>query len=110
MKNQRHPSCQECGACVDHLPTLVEFEGQEIFLFDPVVCEQCLLNLCDRFSVRCENCGGAIPPYSQVGVLKAECGKKEFVHMNTTCSTVGNAFYGYLGKGNLHNFIEIEAC
>jgi hypothetical protein len=110
MENQLHPSCQECGTKVDQLPTLVEFEGQEIFLFDPVICEQCLLSLCDRFSVRCENCGGSIPPYSQVGVLKAECGKREFVHMNTTCSTVGNAFYGYLGKGDLHHFIEIEAC
>lgn len=110
MENQLHPSCQECGTKVDQLPTLVEFEGQEIFLFDPVICEQCLLSLCNRFSVRCENCGGSIPPYSQVGVLKAECGKREFVHMNTTCSTVGNAFYGYLGKGNLHHFIEIEAC
>ncbi len=110
MENKIHPSCQECGAQVHHLPTLVEFEGQEIFLFDPVICEQCLLHLCDRFSVRCENCGGSIPPYSQVGVLKAEYGKREFVHMNTTCSTVGNAFYGYLGKGNLHHFIEIEAC
>ncbi len=110
MENKLHPSCQECEAQVHHLPTLVEFEGQEIFLFDPVICEKCLLHLCDRFSVRCENCGGSIPPYSQVGVLKAECGKREFVHMNTTCSTVGNAFYGYLGKGNLHHFIEIEAC
>jgi hypothetical protein len=110
MGNQIDRNCQECGTKVDHLPTLVEFEGQEIFLFDPVVCNKCLLDLCDSFSVKCENCGGPIPPYSQVGVLKAEHGQREFVHMNTTCSTVGSAFYGYWGKGKLHNFIEIEAC
>ena len=102
--------CQECGKEVEHTPTLVEYEGQEIFLFDPVVCKNCLLNLCDIFSVMCENCGGSIPPYSQVGVLKAENGQREFVHLNATCSTVGSAFYGYWGKGKLHNFIEIEAC
>ncbi|VAX32085.1 hypothetical protein MNBD_NITROSPINAE05-435 [hydrothermal vent metagenome] len=110
MEKQSNRCCQECGIRVDHLPTIVEFEEQEIFLFDPVVCKKCLLDLCDDYSVRCENCGGSIPPYSQVGVLKGECGKREFVHMNTSCSTVGSAFYGYLGKGNLHQFIEIEAC
>ena len=110
MGNQISRCCKECGTQVDHLPTLVEYEGQEIFLFDPVICKNCLLNLCDTFSVKCENCGGSIPPYSQVGVLKADNGQRQFVHMNTTCSTVGGAFYGYWGKGNLHNFIEIEAC
>ena len=110
MENQISRCCKECGTQVDHLPTLVEYEGQEIFLFDPVICKNCLLNQCDTFSVKCENCGGSIPPYSQVGVLKAENGQRQFVHMNTTCSTVGSAFYGYWGKGNLHHFIEIEAC
>ncbi|MCH8312709.1 MAG: hypothetical protein IID17_06955 [Nitrospinae bacterium] len=110
MGNQISRCCKECGTQVDHLPTLVEYEGQEIFLFDPVICKNCLLNLCDTFSVKCENCGGSIPPYSQVGVLKADNGQRQFVHMNITCSTVGSAFYGYWGKGNLHHFIEIEAC
>ncbi len=110
MENKNDTSCQECGQCVDHLPTLVEFEEQEIFLFDPVICQNCLLNLCREYSAVCQNCGGLIPPYTQVGVLKGENGEKQFVHMNTFCSTVGSAFYGYLGKGNLHQFIEIEAC
>ena len=110
MGLQNDRSCQECGVPVKDLPTLVEFEEQEIFLFDPVVCKNCLLNLCDNYSVVCENCRGLIPPYSQVGVLKGDAGTKQFVHMNTACSTVGTAFYGYWGKGKLHEFIEIEAC
>ena len=108
--NQNNCSCQECGAAVNRLPTLVEFEGQEIFLFDPVICENCLLDLCRNHSTVCGNCGGLIPPYTQVGVLKGDKGQKQFVHMNTSCSTVGSAFYGYLGKDKLHQFIEIEAC
>ncbi len=103
-------NCQECRVQVDHLPTVVEFEEQEIFLFHPVICALCLLDLCRKYATVCENCGGVIPPYTQVGVLKADDGKKQFVHMNTTCSTVGSAFHGYWGKGQLHHFIEIEAC
>lgn len=110
MELQNDCSCLECGAPVAGPPTIVEFEGQEIFLFDPIMCKNCLLSLCDDYSVVCENCRGLIPPYSQVGVLKRDGGGKQFVHMNTTCSTVGGAFYGYWGKGKLHEFIEIEAC
>ncbi|MFQ5451090.1 MAG: hypothetical protein ACE5E9_10715 [Nitrospinaceae bacterium] len=102
--------CLECGIAVVDLPTAVDFDGQEIFLFYPVICKTCLLNLCDRYSTLCGNCGGAIPPFSHVGVLKADGGKKQFVHMNSRCSTVGSAFHGYWGKGRLHHFIEIEAC
>lgn len=110
MRNPKELFCQECGKPVNHLPTLVEFEEQEIFLFDPVTCKNCLLDFCKKHSAVCQNCGGVIPPYTQVGVLKGDKGQKQFVHMNTSCSTVGSAFYGYLGKGNLHQFIEIEAC
>ncbi|GJL79677.1 MAG: hypothetical protein NPINA01_26660 [Nitrospinaceae bacterium] len=110
METDKNRSCEECQTPVDTLPTLVEFEGQEIFLFDPVVCKSCLLDLCKNHSAVCENCGGLIPPYTQVGVLKGDLGQKRYVHLNSTCSTVGSAFYGYLGKGKLHHFIEIEAC
>lgn len=102
--------CNECKAPVAERPTVIEFDGQEIFLFHPVVCAGCLMALCERFATVCANCGGAIPPYSQVGVLKDEAGHRQFVHMNTACQTVGSAFHGYWGRGNLHNFIEIEAC
>lgn len=103
-------SCSECGVEVRDLPTTVEYEEQEIHLFDPVVCEKCLLSLCEKFSTECANCGKKIPPYSQVGVLKGDGGETSFVHMIAQCSTVGSAFHGYWGKGKLHSFIQVEAC
>jgi len=104
------PVCQECRTSVSEVPTIIEYQGEEIFLFDPVVCEPCLHKLCERYSTQCANCGGCIPPYSQVGVLKGNGGRTQVVHMTTSCTTVGSAFYGYWGKGQLRNFIQIEAC
>ena len=102
--------CTQCGEEVRRRPTMAEYEGLEIYLFNPVLCKTCLLDLCDKHSVSCANCGGTIPPYTQVGVLKDDDGKKQFVHMTITCNTVGSAFHGYLGKGGLGRFVEIEAC
>ena len=45
-----------------------------------------------------------------VGVLKGNDGEKQFVHMTTSCLTVGSACHGYWGKGQLLDFLEIEAC
>ena len=104
------PVCQECGTRVDTAPTMIEYLGEEIYLFDPVVCEPCLHKLCKRYSTYCANCGGCIPPYSQVGVLKGDAGQKQVVHTTTSCTAAGSAFYGYWGKGQLRNFIQIEAC
>lgn len=100
----------ECGVEVSTSPTSIAFHNQEIHLFDPVVCASCLQSLCEKYSTQCANCGEPIPPYSQVGVLKGDDGERQFVHMTTTCSTVGSAFHGYWGKGKLREFIEIEAC
>lgn len=102
--------CKECGTEVAEQPTSVEYEGQEVHLFDPVLCRECLLALCTKHSVECANCGGKIPPYTQVGVLKANRGEKQYVHMTTACTTVGSAFHGYLGKGELKHFVQVEAC
>ena len=104
------PVCQECGTRVNTAPTMIEYLGEEIYLFDPVVCEPCLHKLCKRYSTYCANCGGCIPPYSQVGVLKGDAGQKQVVHTITSCTTAGSVFYGYWGKGQLRNFIQIEAC
>ncbi len=105
-----NPVCQECKTPVSVVPTVIEYKGEEIYLFDPVVCHLCLHKLCEHCSTQCANCGGCIPPFSQVGVLKANDGQKQLVHMTTSCTTVGSAFYGYWGKGQLHSFIQIEAC
>ena len=102
--------CVECGGTAGPRPTIVDYQEQEIFLFYPIICAQCLFRLCEQHSVTCANCGGIIPPFTQVGVLKGNSGTKQFVHMKTTCSTVGSAFHGYLGKGELREFIQIEAC
>lgn len=112
MKDHEGDSCccVECGYRVSSRPTAAVYQGQEIHLFHPVVCEKCLLKLCQQYSTVCANCGGTIPPYSQVGVLKGDGREKQFVHMTTACSTVGSAFHGYWGKGKLHKFVEIEAC
>ena len=104
------PVCQECGTRVNTAPTMIEYLGEEIYLFDPGVCEPSLHKLCKRYSTYCANCGGCIPPYSQVGVLKGDAGQKQVVHTTTSCTTAGSAFYGYWGKGQLRNFIQIEAC
>ena len=103
-------SCTECKIKVEPFPTTVEFQGQEVCLFRPVLCVNCLKNICVQYATICVNCGEAIPPYSQVGVLKGDGGENHFIHMTTSCLTVGNAFHGYWGKGKLHNFVEIEAC
>ena len=92
------------------LPTIIEYQREEIFLFHPVVCEHCLYDLCELYSTQCANCGGCIPPYSNVGVLKGEKGQHQYIHMKTSCTTPGNAFYGYWGKGQLGEYIEVEAC
>lgn len=112
VASQHSPTahCSECGTDVFRQPTEVEFDGQEIHVFDPVYCESCLWSLCERLAVECANCGGKIPPYSQVGVLKTESGPSQFVHMTTSCSTVGSAFHGYFGKGTLGDFVQVEAC
>jgi len=102
--------CVECRTTVVSFPTTIEFRGQEIWLYRPRLCVNCLESICEQYYTVCANCGEAIPPYSQVGVLKGNDGAKEFVHMTTSCLTVGGAFYGYWGKGKLHNFVEIEAC
>lgn len=109
-KSSQTAYCSECETEVSQLPTVVEFDRQEIHVFDPVFCASCLLSLCEQYSVECANCGGKIPPYSQVGVLKTETGASQFVHMTTVCSTVGSAFHGYLGKGTLSNYFQVEAC
>lgn len=110
IENVKTTRCMECGKEVSQLPATVEFHGQEIHLFDPIVCAPCLRNLCEKYSTRCANCGEPIPPYSQVGVLKGDDGEKCCVHMTGACSTVGSAFHGYWGKGKLREFIQIEAC
>ena len=110
MNSSVTSACQECGNPVSTLPTIIEYRGEEIYLFDPIVCEPCLHRLCQRQSTDCANCGGCIPPFSQVGVLKGEAGQRQVVHMTTACTTVGSAFYGYWGKGELRDFVQIEAC
>lgn len=102
--------CVECGRKVSSLPTTVEYRGQEVHLFGPVTCADCLLELCEKYSTACANCGGPIPPFSHVGVLKGDRGERRLVHMSAACSTVGGAFHGYWGKGELSRFLEIEAC
>jgi hypothetical protein len=110
MSPSTTPVCHECGILVNSVPTMIEYLGEEIYLFDPVVCEPCLRILCERYSTYCANCGGCIPPFSQVGVLKGDAEQKQVIHMTTTCTTTGSAFYGYWGKGQLRDFIQIEAC
>jgi len=110
MKLSENLSCMECGTKIKSVPTTLEYEGEEIFVFDPVVCKSCLEKLCENYSTQCANCGGTIPPYSNVGILKAENGENQFIHMTTQCNTAGNAFYGYWGKGSIRGFIQIEAC
>lgn len=103
-------ACSQCGIQVRTLPTSVEYAGQEVHLFHPVLCRSCLLKICETYSVECANCGGKIPPYTQVGVLKAGAGERQYVHMTTACATAGSAFHGYLGKGHLGDFVQVEAC
>ena len=110
MNLSKNLTCMECGTKIKSVPTTLEYEGEEIFVFDPVVCKPCLEKLCENYSTQCANCGGTIPPYSNVGILKAENGKNQFIHMTTQCNTAGNAFYGYWGKGSIREFIQIEAC
>jgi len=103
-------TCSECRTQIGELPTQVEFDGHEIHLFHPVLCADCLLSQCETYSADCANCGGKIPPYSQVGVLKADQGKTEYIHLTHYCNTAGSAFYGYWGKGQLRKFVQVEAC
>ena len=110
MNPSKIPPCRECGEKVASVPTFLEYKGQEVFLFDPVICKLCLVKLCESYSTECVNCGGTIPPYSHVGILKAGNGQNQYIHMTTQCNTAGNAFYGYWGKGTVREFVQIEAC
>ena len=110
MSLSKNLTCKECGTKIKSIPTTLEYKGEEIFVFHPVICKPCLGKLCENYSTQCANCGGAIPPYSNVGILKAENGKNQFIHMTIQCNTAGNAFYGYWGKGSIREFIQIEAC
>ena len=110
MNQSNNPTCMECGRKVISVPTFLEYKGQEIFVFDPIICKPCLEKLCANYSTECVNCGGTIPPYSHVGILKAGNGQNQYIHMTTKCNTPGNAFYGYWGKGTIKEFIQIEAC
>ena len=110
MSLSKNLTCKECGTKIKSIPTTLEYKGEEIFVFHPVICKPCLGKLCENYSTQCANCGGAIPPYSNVGILKAENGENQFIHMPTQCNTAGNAFYGYWGKGSIREFIQIEAC
>jgi len=42
--------------------------------------------------------------------LLADNGERQFVHMTTRCTTVGSAFHGYWGRGQLGSFVQVEAC
>ena len=110
MNLSKNLPCQVCGEKVASVPTFLEYKGEEIFLFDPAVCQPCLEKLCENYSTECANCGGTIPPFSNVGILKAENGLNQYIHMTTQCNTAGNAFYGYWGKGAAREFVQIEAC
>jgi hypothetical protein len=103
-------SCVDCGKSVKTLPTFTSFRGQETYLFHPIICKGCLIKTCKQYSTPCANCGEIVLPYSQVGVLKDNHWRNLVVHMTTSCLTVGSAFHGFWGKGQLLNFMEIEAC
>ena len=103
-------SCSDCGERVETSPTVTSFRGQEIYLFHPIVCVSCLIKTCEQHSTVCANCGEVVLPYSQVGVLKGDNGRNLVIHMTTSCLTAGSAFHGFWGKGQLLNFMEIEAC
>ena len=103
-------SCSDCGEIVENSPTVTSFKGQETYIFHPIVCVDCLIKTCEQHSTVCANCGEIVLPYSQVGVLKEDNGRKSVVHMTTSCLTVGSAFHGFWGKGKLLDFMEIEAC
>ena len=103
-------SCSDCGERVENSPTVTSFKGQETYIFYPIVCVDCLIKVCEQHSTVCANCGEIILPYSQVGVLKDGGGIYSIVHMTISCLTVGSAFHGFWGKGQLLNFKEIEAC
>ena len=103
-------SCSDCGERVETSPTVTSFRGQEIYLFHPIVCVSCLIKTCEQHSTVCANCGEIVLPYSQVGVLKGDNGRNLVIHMTTSCLTAGSAFHGFWGKGQLLDFMEIEAC
>ena len=71
-------SCAECKIKVEIFPTTMEFRGQEICLFEPILCVICLEKICEEYGAVCVNCGEAIPPYSQVGVLKGNNGGNHY--------------------------------
>ena len=61
-------------------------------------------------SVLCGNCGKPIPPNTTVSVIPN--GNNPIIcHAEYSCSTAGNARYGYWGEGKLDSrFEKIEQC
>ena len=57
MNPPENLTCSECGRKVKSLPTILDYKGEEVFVFDPVVCKSCLEKLCENYSTECANCG-----------------------------------------------------
>lgn len=64
-----------------------------------------------RLSATCANCGGPIPPNTQVAVMIGQGGQRLVCHAEYNCSPPGGAFYGFWGEGRLVSTYEkIEQC
>jgi len=101
-------TCEACGRAFDPASHPVSYESPFLMLR---VCPGCVDEYVARHGTHCANCGGPIPPHSQVAVYPGHDGRTVVGHATVACNPAGNSFYGYWGKGALSSaFRNIEMC
>ena len=103
--------CQSCKAPFAPGGAQVKWKGrmQRIELLE--LCLRCEEERMERLGGVCANCGGLIPPNSQVAVLAGPGGGSVIAHSTYDCFPPGGAYYGYWGEGRLVScFDKIEQC
>jgi hypothetical protein len=105
-------SCEACGRAFDPAEHAATYDSPFLMLR---VCPTCIEAYVRRHGTRCANCGGPIPPHSQVAVYHSDEGGSDGAalvgHTTVACNPAGNSFYGYWGKGRLAStFRNIEMC
>ncbi len=104
-------TCIECAATFEPGTATLTVGDESVDHLLTNRCAPCETDRATRFGGRCDNCGGLIPPGTQVGVTPTSDGGVRLFHTTFDCSPAGNTFYGVWGDGKLaSSFNKVEQC